>query len=84
MRQRYPDIDKINALVSPGARIRPDMVLQAENMIAMRQLPDDWIEVRLNNRLYAIRNYQGGNPTPGEAYFDEKIEYVPIEWWYYH
>lgn len=84
MRQQYPDIDKINAQSSPGARIRPDMILQAESMIAMNQLPPDWIEVRLNNRLYAMNNYRRGNPTPGELYFDERINYVPIEWWYYH
>lgn len=82
LRQEY--IDDINRLASPAARITPEFIKQALDLIQMGSLPPDWIETRLNNKLYTMREYRDGNPQPGHVYFDERIYYVPIEWWYYH
>lgn len=67
----------------PGA-ISPLLVGQAVQLQAQGLLPPNWVEDRLADRRIATDNYRAGITETGEQEFDDRIEFVPIEWWYYH
>jgi hypothetical protein len=90
--RRY--ISEINAMSSPEAQITP-MVL-AQDIATMRQVygtgivpgiiipPENRTEERLAAKLYAMQEYQAGDPMPGRQDFYTRETYRPIEMYWYH
>lgn len=78
-------IDDINRRSSPDMQMTPLWIQQILINSAVTGLDTNWIELRLAERIQDMIAYQDYNVTgPGFAHFYERLNYTPIEWWYYH
>jgi hypothetical protein len=78
----------------PGAAITPDVL--AQDMGIVRQFygtgpvpgiiipPENIVEERLAELLYAMREYRHGNKIPGSQDFQSRDNIRPIEMYWYH
>ena len=75
-------------MASPGGRIDASFVAEEIRNAGIygggQSAGPEWIEQRLSEKLYAMREYRDGNSEPGFIYFQDAGGMRPIEWWYYH
>lgn len=82
----WPKIKQMNEWSAPQAQIEPDMLAQAKEWEGQGILDSEWSEDHINLKYQAMYDYHVyGDKDFGHWYwYNDRIEAMSANWWYYH